>query len=176
MILCAGKNETFSFAKPIGIGLIESSIFLSNFLSKNSVNELIFVGSGGLYDFDKNLFEIFESSWACNYEISNLNLDSYSPISNEIRSNVSRETYKINSSNYITKNSKIAKKFKNENFILENMEFYSVMKVGEFFKIPTYGIFIATNYCDEFAHETFIKNHKIAKEKLEEYLYKKGLI
>ena len=29
MILCAGRNETFDFARPIGVGLIESAINLT---------------------------------------------------------------------------------------------------------------------------------------------------
>lgn len=29
MIVCAGRNETFPFAHPIGVGLIESSINLT---------------------------------------------------------------------------------------------------------------------------------------------------
>jgi len=50
------------------------------------------------------------------------------------------------------------------------MEFFSVLKVAQIFKIPAYGIFVATNFCDENAHADFIKNHSVAKELLTKYI------
>ncbi len=44
------------------------------------------------------------------------------------------------------------------------MEFYSILTVANRFKIPSLGIFVITNYCDEFAHKDFIKNHDKAKK------------
>ena len=55
-------------------------------------------------------------------------------------------------------------------YFLENMEFFSVLKVAQIFKIPAYGIFVATNFCDENAHADFIKNHVKAKELLTKYV------
>ena len=56
------------------------------------------------------------------------------------------------------------------------MEFFAVLKVAQKFQIPAYGIFIATNFCDENAHEDFIKNHEQAKKELEKYLKQKEII
>lgn len=174
LILCAGGNESFEFATPIGIGLIQSAINLTEICIKNKPNEIIFVGSAGLYK-DGKIFEIFESRNAKNLEISALEGRSYSPISQEIFNDVSRETF-INSSNFITKDIANAHKFFSLNAYAENMEFYSVLAVAKHFNIPAYGIFVATNFCNENAHFDFSKNHKRAKEILITYLIDKGLI
>jgi len=52
------------------------------------------------------------------------------------------------------------------------MEFYSILTVANKFNIPAYGIFIITNYCDNLAHNDFLKNHKEAKAKLTLYIEK----
>ncbi|HBD8855405.1 TPA: purine-nucleoside phosphorylase, partial [Campylobacter jejuni] len=88
------------------------------------------------------------------------------------KENVSRETIKINSSNYICKNSKAAKEFSKLGFFAENMEAFSVLSVAKNLNIDAECILCATNFCNENAHEDFIKNHQKAKEKLEEYLKK----
>ena len=44
-ILCAGNNETFDFAKPIGIGLINSSINLTKYILKNRPKSILFIGN-----------------------------------------------------------------------------------------------------------------------------------
>ena len=175
MIICAGKSESFKFAQSIGIGLVESAINLTKILMKNLPNELIFIGSCGLYK-DGKILEIYESKIAVNDEISALLGLSYSPIQPEFNSNVSHETIITNSSNFITTDKNLAEKFFQKGYFLENMEFYSVLKVAENFKIPALGIFCATNFCNENAHDDFIKNHVKAKEKLEIYLKSKGLI
>lgn len=178
MIICAGASESFKFAKPIGIGLIEASINLTEFLcenSKNLPNEIIFIGSAGLYK-EGEILEIYESSRAGNLEISSFENKSYSPINCEILSSVSRGTLKVNSSNFITTDENLAHKLFAQGYTLENMEFYAILAVARKFKIPAYGIFVATNFCNESAHADFIKNHESAKEKLTEYLKTKGLI
>ena len=42
MIVCAGKNETFDFASPIGVGLIESSINLTKLILFDKPDFLLF--------------------------------------------------------------------------------------------------------------------------------------
>ena len=175
MIVCAGRSESFKFAVPVGVGLVESAINLTKILMQNPCDELIFVGSCGLYKGGK-LLEIYESKFATNHEISALYDMSYTPISCENFGDVSHETIITNSSNFITTDKKSAEIFYQKVYFLENMEFYSILQVAKSFKIPAYGIFCATNFCDENAHAEFIKNHSAAKEKLEIYLKSKGLI
>ena len=114
--------------------------------------------------------QIYESSVGANVEISSIENRSYSPIECEISSIVSRGTIKINSSNFITTDKNLAHKMFENGYFLENMEFFSVLKVAQIFKIPAYGIFVATNFCDENAHADFIKNHAKAKELLTKYV------
>lgn len=169
MIVCAGRNEFFSFATPIGVGLVESAMNLTKLLLTKRVKNLLFVGTAGLYK-DGEILEIYESSKAYNHEISEILGLSYSPISMVESSIVSRETMKVNSSNYITTDERTANKFSNLGYFMENMEFYSVLKVANSFSIPAFGLFCATNFCNKEAHKTFIKNHKAAKEKIELYV------
>lgn len=175
MIICAGGSESFEFATPIGIGLVESAINLTQILSKNSVKELIFIGTAGLYK-DGKILEIYKSDKAANHEISELFNKSYCPISYEINSIVSRETIRVNSSNFITTDEISAHKFANLGYFMENMEFFAVLKVANAFAIPAKGIFVTTNFCNQNAHDDFIKNHKNAKNILENYLKQKALI
>lgn len=175
MIVCAGYSESFDFAVPIGIGLVESAINLTKILSQKSIDEIIFIGTAGLYK-DGKILEIYESKFAVNHEISALHDMSYSPIFCENFSDVSHETTITNSSNFITTDKKSAEIFFQKGYFLENMELFSVLQVAKNFKIPAYGILCATNFCDENAHADFLKNHKQAKEKLEIYLKSKGLI
>ena len=131
--------------------------------------KIVFVGSAGLYK-DGEILQIYESSFGANIEISSIENRSYSPIECEISSIVSRGTIKTNSSNFITTDKNLAHKMFEEGYFLENMEFFSVLKVAQIFKIPAYGIFVATNFCDENAHADFIKNHSAAKELLTKYV------
>lgn len=176
MIVCAGNIEQFSFATPIGIGLVDSAINLSRLILMNPPEYLVFVGTAGSYG-KKELFEIVESRVASNIEHSFLNKTAYTPIDNVVSAseNVSHETI-VNSSNYITASKDIAKKYLSLNIDLENMEFFSVLKVAQEFKIPVAGIFVVTNYCYESAHEEFKKNHAKAMQLLDEHIRKKGLV
>ncbi|HEE8960594.1 TPA: purine-nucleoside phosphorylase [Campylobacter jejuni] len=174
MIICAGGNENFSFAKAIGIGLIESAFHLSQLCFKEKPSKLIFIGTCGLYD-KGEILEIYRSSHAFNVEFSKISHAFYTPAKYEIcleKENVSRETIKINSSNYICQNSKAAKEFSKLGFFAENMEAFSVLSVAKNLNIDAECILCATNFCNENAHEDFIKNHQKAKENLEEYLKK----
>jgi nucleoside phosphorylase len=82
---------------------------------------------------------------------------------------VSRETI-VNSSNYITTDKKMGPYYTAQNIHLENMEFFAVMKVAQFYGISAGGIFVVTNYCDENAHEDFEKNQKEAMKRLDAYV------
>ncbi|NPA28243.1 MAG: purine-nucleoside phosphorylase [Epsilonproteobacteria bacterium] len=176
MIVCAGNNENFSFATPIGVGLIESAINLSRICLMNPPEFILFIGTAGSYG-KKEIFEIVESRVASNIEHSFLLNTAYTPIDNVVSAaeDVSRETI-INSSNYITKSKEISKKYLSLNIELENMEFFSVISVAREFNIPVGGVFIVTNYCFENAHKEFLKNHNEAKKRLEEYLRAKEVI
>ena len=179
MIVCAGNNETFPFATPIGVGLIESAINLTQICLFDKPDYILFVGSAGSYSSDNyKIFDIVESSNGANIELSFLNGDSYTPIDNLLKCEdlkFSSETI-INSSNYITTNSSISKQFLQYGIGLENMEFYSVVKVAQQFGIDVRGIFVVTNYTNKDAHKEFISNHQDALDKLVSYLEEKKVI
>ncbi len=177
MIVCAGNNETFFFATPIGVGTIQSTINLTRLALFDKPEFLIFVGSAGSYGKYK-IFDIVESMTASQIELSFWQNNSYTPIDNVIEAKQvtkQRQQNKIivNSSNYICTNIELAKNYLKHNIYLENMEFFSVLSVAKEFEIPVLGIFIVTNYTDKNAHADFIKNHKKAKELLSEYVYQK---
>ena len=164
------------------LNLIDSPILQSAKSSQNPdkilnalLNEIIFIGSAGLYK-EGEVFKIYESSVAANIEISSLENKSYSPIESEVASIVPRGTCKVNSSNFITTDQNLAHKLFDRGYFLENMEFFAVLKVAQKFQIPAYGIFVATNFCDKNAHADFIKNHEQAKKELEKYLKQKEII
>ena len=170
MILCAGRNETFDFAKPIGVGLIESAINLTKLILEEKPAFLFFVGTAGSYG-NYQPFEIVHSHSAANIELGYLQNQCYTPLKNQIDSEipyVSRGTNYlspiVNSSNYISVDTSIANKMIEKSIELENMEFFSVISVANQFKIPCSGLFVVTNYCNENAHTDFIKNHAKAKE------------
>lgn len=189
LIVCAGGNENFNFAKGVGIGLVEASLGLSElcFEAKKEhkeIEEIIFIGSCGLYQNEENLshgkantlLEIYESSHCFNIEYSSLCANFYTPILKEINTNVSQETFKCNSSNYICADKKAAKKFMTLGLELENMELFAILTVAKKFKIPATSYLCATNFCDENAHQFFMQNHKRAKKNLEIFLQEKNLI
>ena len=93
MIICAGQSESFTFAKPVGIGLIDVSINLTKLCLENPPEFLLFIGSAGSYG-EKKIFEIIESKTATNIENSFFDGGSYTPIDNVITTaeDVSRET------------------------------------------------------------------------------------
>ncbi len=167
MIICAGDIESFDFARPIGIGMVNCAIKLTKIVLDQKPKSLIFIGSAGSYGKYKP-FDIVESGVATNIENSFLTDESYTPIDNKI---VSRETSDIvNSSNYITTSESLWKLYHKRGIDLENMEFFSVLKVAEKFAINAKGIFVVTNYCDKSAHKDFIKNHEKSKKLLEIYV------
>jgi nucleoside phosphorylase len=182
MIVSAGYNETFPFAVPIGMGLCESAVNLTQSVMMQVPEYLLFVGSAGSYG-DYGIFDIVESRAATQIELSFLQNRSYTPLpSNMIVSdlNVSRETpilssgqVIVNSSNYITTDEALGRKFLKIGIGLENMEFYSVMQVAKTFNIPCGGVFVVTNRCDAHAQEAFRENHQKAMNRLVDYLAKR---
>ncbi|QKF74347.1 putative nucleoside phosphorylase [Aliarcobacter faecis] len=177
MIVSAGNNEIFPFASALGVGLIESSINLTKICLFNRPEYILFIGSAGSYG-KYDIFDIVEAKNSSNIELSFLQNFAYTPIDNAIRidTNLTKSEVVVNSSNYISTNKNLAKEFLNYEIDLENMEFFSVLSVAREFEIPAFGIFVVTNYTDQNAHTDFIKNHKIAMEKLVNYLEEKNII
>lgn len=177
MIICAGRNETFKFAEPMGVGLIEMSINLTRKFLFDKPDFILFVGSAGSYG-EHNIFDIIESKRAANIELSFLQNNSYTPLDNVLESEnkfVRNDTI-VNSSNYISSNFSLSKKFNAYGIGVENMEFFAVLQVAKEFEIPVGGIFVVTNYTNETAHEDFLKNHKEAMSKLTNSLIEKNII
>ncbi len=177
MIVCAGRNETFEFAQVIGVGLIESAINLTKICLTKKPSSLVFIGSAGSYG-EHNLFDIVESREASNIELSFLSKDSYTPLDNILKSDneiVKNETI-VNSSNYISTNEELVKDYKKFGIGIENMEYFSIVQVAKQFNIPVAGIFVVTNYTNKNAHQDFLKNHKEAMTKLNEYLVEKKIL
>lgn len=178
MIYCAGKMESFTFAKSIGVGLVESAINLTQSVLFDKPDEIVFIGTCGSYSTAIPLLEVFESYGASNVELSFLEDKSYTPLDN-ILTNVSRETILnaeqkiVNSSNYISTDSNLAQKMLKLGIAYENMEFFSILKVANHFNLPAIGIFCSTNYIHKNAREEFLSNHKAAMQKLESYVKNK---
>lgn len=171
MIVCAGRNEIFDFARPIGVGLIESAANLSIILHEHKPQSLSFIGSAGSYG-EHKIFDIVHATSAVNIEIGYLLGKCYTPLENK---NVPRETKSlVNSSNYITCDPELAQEFLNLGIALENMEFFAVTQLAKQYNIPVQGIFVVTNFCDKNAHRDFLANHEKAKILLENYMKDKN--
>ncbi len=170
MIICAGNSENFSFAIPMGVGLVETTINLTRLCLFDKPEFLLFVGTAGSYG-EAKIFEIIESKTAANIELAFLNKDAYTPLENVISANLTdKKDIIVNSSNYISTNEALAKKFLNFGVGIENMEFFSILAVAKEFEIPAGGIFCITNYINRSAHTDFLKNHDKAKELLEKHI------
>ncbi len=177
MIICAGRNETFPFATPMGVGLVESAINLTRLCLFDKPDYILFIGSAGSYG-EYNIFDIVESRSSSNIELSFLSGDSYTPLDNVLKSDnkLVRDQTIVNSSNYISTNDELCKEFKQYAIGIENMEFYSLLQVAREFDIDIAGIFVVTNYTNKNAHQDFIKNHKEAIDKLIDYIEDKNII
>ena len=173
MIICAGNNETFDFATPMGVGLIESAMNLSRLCLFDKPEFLLFVGTAGSYG-EHELFEIIESKTASNIELAFLNSDAYTPLDNVVSTNTTDiKDIIVNSSNYISTNEELCKKFLKLGIGIENMEFFSVLKIAQEFDIPAGGVFCITNYTNKDAHKDFLKNHEQAKKLLKEHVLRR---
>ncbi|KIM08915.1 MAG: purine nucleoside phosphorylase [Sulfurovum sp. FS08-3] len=175
MIVCAGNNEVFDFATPIGVGLLDSAINLTRICLMNPPEFILFIGSAGSYG-EREIFDIVESKSATQIENSFFNAASYTPIENVVSTaqNIKNEIL-VNSSNYITTDKTLGKYYLSHNIGLENMEFYAIAKVAREFNIPMGGVFIVTNYCDSNAHKEFKANHTEAMRRLGEYIKRRNL-
>jgi len=173
MIICAGNNENFSFATPMGVGLIETAMNITRLCLFDKPEFLLFVGTAGSYGKHK-IFDIVESKTAANIELGFLTNDAYTPLENVVSTNITqKKDVIVNSSNYISTNPELTKKFLKFGIGLENMEFFSVLKVAQEFNIPAGGVFCITNYTNKEAHNDFVKNHQKAKELLEKHVHKR---
>ena len=170
MIICAGNNETFSFATPMGVGMVEMSMNLTRLCLFDKPEFLLFVGSAGSYG-KHNIFDIIESKTASNIELAFLEKKAYTPLENVVSTNTKdTKDIIINSSNYISTDKELTAKFNAFGVEAENMEFFALLKIAQEFNIPSGGVFCITNYTDKNAHEDFLKNSPKAKELLEEYI------
>ena len=173
MIICAGNSETFEFATPMGVGLLEMTMNLTQLALFDKPEFLLFVGSAGSYG-EAKIFDIIESKTAANIELAFLNRDAYTPLENVISTNTTnKKDIIVNSSNYISINEKLAKNFLKPGIGIENMEFYALLKVAQEFNIPAGGVFCITNYTNKDAHTEFLKNHEKAKELLTQHVQKR---
>ena len=173
MIVCAGNNENFEFANPMGVGLIETTLNLTRLCLFDKPEFLLFVGSAGSYG-DAKLFDIIESKTASNIELAFLSADAYTPLDNVVTTNTTnKKDVVVNSSNYISTNKELTKKFLNFGVGIENMEFFAVLSVAKEFDIPAGGVFCVTNFTDKNAHEDFLKNQEKAKKLLTEHVKKR---
>jgi len=173
MIICAGNNETFDFAQPMGVGLIETTMNLTRLCLFDKPEFLLFVGSAGSYGQAK-LFDIVESKTAANIELAFLSNDAYTPLDNVVTTNTTNvKDIVVNSSNYISTNEELTKNFLKFGVGIENMEFFAVLQVAKEFDIPAGGVFCVTNFTNTNAHDDFIKNHEKAKELLSSHVKKR---
>jgi nucleoside phosphorylase len=171
MIICAGRNETFPFATPMGVGLIESAINLTRLCLFDKPDFILFIGSAGSYG-EHKIFDIVQSRSASNIELSFLRDDSYTPLNNVLKSEnkLTLDDTIVISSNYISTNAELTKEFKQYDIGIENMEFYALMQVCKEFDIDIAVIFVVTNYTNKEAHNDFISNHQEAMTKLIDFL------
>jgi len=173
MIICAGNNENFTFATPMGVGLVETAMNLTRLCLFDKPEFILFVGTAGSYG-KHNIFDIVESKTAANIELAFLQNKAFTPLDNVVSTQTdgSKEIL-VNSSNYISTDAELVKKFLNFGVEIENMEFFSVLRIAQEFNIPAGGVFCVTNYCNEDAHADFLKNHETAKELLSEHVKKR---
>lgn len=166
MIICAGNNETFDFAQPMGVGMIEMAMNLTRLCLFDKPELLLFVGSAGSYG-EQQIFDIVESKTASNIELAFLSHDAYTPLDNVVTTNTTnKKELVVNSSNYITTNEELGNQFLKLGLGIENMEFFAVLKVAQEFNIPAGGVFCVTNFTNTNAHKDFLQNHERAKELL----------
>ena len=173
MIICAGNNETFDFAQPMGVGLVETAMNLTRLCLFDKPEFILFVGSAGSYG-DAEIFDIIESKTSSNIELAFLSNDAYTPLDNVVSTNMTNtKDIVVNSSNYISTNEELSKNFLKFGVGIENMEFFSILKIAQEFNIPAGGVFCITNMTNANAHEDFLKNHEKAKELLEIHVKKR---
>ena len=85
MIVSAGNQETFAFAKSIGVGLVNSAINLTKICLFDRPEFILFIGSAGSYG-EYKIFDIVESKRASNIELGFLTQSAYTPLDNVLES------------------------------------------------------------------------------------------
>jgi len=166
MIICAGNNETFNFATPMGVGMVETAINLTRLCLFDKPEFILFVGTAGSYG-DHKIFDIVESKTASNIELAFLQNKAYTPLDNVVTTNTEgTKDVVVNSSNYISTDAELTKNFLKFGVGIENMEFFAVLRVAQEFDIAAGGVFCVTNYTNVEAHADFLANHEKAKELL----------
>ncbi len=171
MIVMAGKKELFSFATPIGVGLVEAAANLTQAILFDRPEFILFLGSAGSYG-RYEIFDIVESRGATQIEPSFWQRCSYTPMDNAITSeglDIEHQTM-VNSSNYITTCATFSNEYLKRGIALENMEFFAILQVAKIHNIPAGGIFVITNRCDEKAHESYMANVAEAMKRLHAYV------
>ena len=170
MIICAGNNENFGFATAMGVGLVETAMNLTRLCMFDKPEFLLFVGTAGSYG-HANIFDIVESKTASNIELSFLENKSYTPLDNVVTTNTEgTKDIVVNSCNYISTDAEVAKNYLKFGVGIENMEFFSVLRIAQEFDIPAGGVFCVTNFTNKDAHDDFLKNHAKAKELLSKHV------
>jgi len=170
MIICAGNNENFAFATPMGVGMIETAMNLTRLCLFDKPEFLLFVGTAGSYG-KQAIFDIVESKTAANIELAFLQKQAYTPLDNVVSAQTEeKKDIIVNSSNYISTDAELVKKFLPLGIGIENMEFFSVLRIAQEFDIPAGGVFCVTNFCNADAHADFLKNHDEAKRLLSEHV------
>lgn len=170
MIICAGNNETFDFAQPMGVGLVETAMNLTRLCLFDKPEFLLFVGSAGSYG-EAKIFDIIESKTASNIELAFLSNDAYTPLDNVVTTNTTNiKDIVVNSSNYISTNEQLTKNFLKFGVGIENMEFFAVLQIAQEFNIPAGGVFCVTNFTNENAHNDYLKHQEKAKVLLSEHV------
>lgn len=62
MFICVGNNESFEFARSVGMGLVDSAVGLTRLILHYAPREIIFVGSAGSYEYFEGVDSKLESS------------------------------------------------------------------------------------------------------------------
>ncbi len=173
MIVCAGNNESFDFALPMGVGMVEMAMNLTRLCLFDKPEFLLFVGSAGSYG-KEQIFNIVESKTAANIELAFLQNKAYTPLDNVVSTNTeAKKEIIVNSSNYISTDFELSQNFLKLGVGIENMEFFAVLKVAQEFSIPAGGVFCVTNFTNKDAHADFLANHEKAKALLHEHVTKR---
>ncbi|GMB89583.1 Purine nucleoside phosphorylase PunB [Helicobacter ailurogastricus] len=174
MFVCAGNTESFVCAKSVGVGLVQSALNLSRLCLLEKPSTIIFIGTAGSYDFSTPLLSLYVSTQAMQIEESFTLAHSYTPLDNCLQAQGSKTLDLppaiVNSSNYIHTDLNFSRRMVQAGIHLENMEFFSVLSVAQYYQIPSFGVFCVTNYTNAHAHKDFLASHGQAKARLETFI------
>lgn len=157
----------------MGVGMVETAMNLTRLCLFDKPEFILFVGTAGSYG-DHKIFDIVESKTASNIELAFLQNKAYTPLDNVVTTNTEgTKDVVVNSSNYISTDAELTKNFLKFGVGIENMEFFSVLRIAQEFNIPAGGVFCVTNYTNVEAHADFLANHEKAKELLSAHVKKR---